>query len=145
MLICYGGKNNPANLGTKSLTRDKIRKYMTTICYIGEYLDMVEGQEMVEVEGEVRMARGRRVDEERIRRIIQAVTMAVLVGLGEAVEGEERKDQGPSCVMYMVMSMVVTGSDSARSASPSDHEHFPETNICRSYFSQEKGSKKIER
>ena len=66
---------------------------------------------MVEVEGEVRMARGRRgIDEERIRRIIQAVTMAVLVGLGKAVEDEDRKEgQGPSCVMYMVASMVMLG------------------------------------
>ena len=52
------GKDNPADLGTKSLTRDKIRKYMTTIGCIGKKLDMTEGPEMVE--GDVQMARGKK-------------------------------------------------------------------------------------
>ena len=44
------------------------------------------------------------MDEERIKRIIRAVTMAVLFGLGEAVDDEEREaKQGPNCaVMCMV-------------------------------------------
>ena len=33
------GKDKPADLGTKSLSRDKIRKYMVTIGYIGDYLE----------------------------------------------------------------------------------------------------------
>ena len=66
------------------------------------------------VESEVRMARGRKkMDEERIiiRRIILAVTMAVLAGLGEAVEDEEKKEkQGPSCAMMcMFASMLILG------------------------------------
>ena len=104
------GKDNPADLGTKSLTRDKIRKYMTTIGYIGEYLDMAEGPGMVG--GDVRMARGKKgMDEERVRRIIQAVTMAVLVGLGEAVEDETREArQGLNCAMMcMLAGMLVIG------------------------------------
>ena len=33
------GKDNPTDLGTKSLSREKIRKFMTTIGYIGDYPD----------------------------------------------------------------------------------------------------------
>ena len=69
------GKDNPADLGTKSLTRDKIRKYMVTIGYIGDYLD--EGEAVDTGEADVRMAqRNGRLDEGRLQRIIQAVTMA---------------------------------------------------------------------
>ena len=101
------GKDNPADLGTKPLTRDKIRKYMLTIGYIGDYLD--EGEAVDTGEANVRMAQGRtRVDEGKTQRIIQAVTMAVLIGLGEThEEKDERRAQdeqraGPSmCVIAM--------------------------------------------
>ena len=43
------GKDNPADLGTKSLSRDKIRKYMVTIGYIGDYLYQELQEEAVEV------------------------------------------------------------------------------------------------
>ena len=83
------GKDNPADLGTKSLTRDKIRKYMVTIGYVGDYLD--EGEAVDTGEAEVRIVqRTGRFEDGRLQRIIQAVTMAVLVGLGEAYE--ERRE-----------------------------------------------------
>ena len=50
MINAIKGKDNTADLGTKSLSRDKIRKYMTTIGYIGDYLD----QEVVEGPADVR-------------------------------------------------------------------------------------------
>ena len=52
------GKDNPADLGTKSLTRDKIRKYMVTIGYVGDYLE--EGEPVEACEADVRMAQGKR-------------------------------------------------------------------------------------
>ena len=99
------GKDNPADLGTKSLTRDKIRKYMVTIGYVGDYL--AEGEPVETSEADVRMAQGRRrYDEGRLQRIIQAVTMAVLIGLGEAhkANGEEygEDDQRPGLSMCMI-------------------------------------------
>ena len=59
------GKGNPADLGIKSLSRDKIRKYMVTIGYIGDYLD----QEVQEEEVKVRRAsaRKRSFDEAKIQ------------------------------------------------------------------------------
>ena len=39
MIKAIKGKDKPADLGTKSLSRDKIRKYMVTIGYIGDYLE----------------------------------------------------------------------------------------------------------
>ena len=75
------GKDNPADLGTKSLSRDKIRKYMVAIGYIGDYLDQ-EVQEDAEVR---RISQGRlRFDEAKISRSIQAVTTSVLISLCEA-------------------------------------------------------------
>ena len=86
------GKDNPADLGTKSLTRDKIRKYMVTIGYVGDDLD--EGEAVDTSEAEVRIVqRAGRFEEGRLQRIIQAVTVAVLVGLGEAYE--ERSEGSP--------------------------------------------------
>ena len=41
------GQDNPADLGTRSLARDKIRKYMTCLGYVGDYLDQVEEQAKV--------------------------------------------------------------------------------------------------
>ena len=93
------GKDNPADLGTKSLTRDKIKKYMVTIGYIGEYLDTAEGPREEE-QVEVRRTRRQPMDEERQKRVIQAVTMAVMVALGEAhITEEKQEDQGLSFSM----------------------------------------------
>ena len=109
-------KDNPADLGTKSLTRDKIRKYMLTIGYIGDYLD--EGEPVDNGEADVRMAQGkRRVDEGRLQRIIQAVTMAVLIGLGEAYKeadedsverysSEDEQRTGPIMCMIVVSAVL---------------------------------------
>ena len=36
------GKDNPADLGTKSLSKDKIRKYMASLGYVGEFVDQEE-------------------------------------------------------------------------------------------------------
>ena len=107
------GKDNPADLGTKSLTRDKIRKYMLTIGYSGDYLE--EGEPVDNGEVDVRMAQGKRkVDEGRLQRIIQAVTMAVLIGLGEAheeasksiPESEDDERTGLTMCMILVSAMV---------------------------------------
>ena len=74
------GKDSPADLGTKSLSRDKIRKYMTTIGYIGDYLD----QQLRDRREEVRSMTHHWMDEVKLERIIPAVTTAVLIGMGEA-------------------------------------------------------------
>ena len=65
MIKAIKGKGNPADLGIKSLSRDKIRKYMVTIGYIGDYLD----QEVQEEEVKVRRAsaRKRSFDEAKIQ------------------------------------------------------------------------------
>ncbi|CAE7465496.1 unnamed protein product, partial [Symbiodinium microadriaticum] len=98
------GKDNPADLGTKSLTRDKIRKYMVTIGYVGDYLD--EGEVVDTGEADVRMVqRPGRMDEGRLQRIIQAVTMAVLVGLGEAYE--EASERSPDEDQRVGLSMCM--------------------------------------
>ena len=104
------GKDNPADLGTMSLTRDKIKKYMVTIGYIGKHLDTAEvPREEEEEEVEVRRTRRQPVDEERLKRIIQAVTMAVMVALGEAHSTEEEQEnQGLSFAMS-AMVMMLTG------------------------------------
>ena len=103
------GKDNPADLGTKSLTRDKIRKHMLMIGYIGDYLE--EGEPVDNGEVDVRMAQGKRkVDEGRLQRIIHAVTMAVLIGLGAAhkeasksiPESEDDEETGPTMCMVLV-------------------------------------------
>ena len=85
---------------------------MLTICYIGDYLD--EGEAVDTGEADVRMAQGKRkVDEGKLQRIIQAVTMAVLIGLGEAHEGvDERSEEdeqrtGPSMCMIAVSGMLL--------------------------------------
>ena len=100
------GKDNPSDLGTKSLTRDKIKKYMVTLGYVGEYLD----QEAQEVQAEeVRRASSRSkmsFDEKTVTRMIQAVTTAVLISLAEAQrEDEEGLGSAVSvwmnCMMFM--------------------------------------------
>ena len=83
------GKDNPSDLGTKSLTRDKIKKYMVTLEYVGEYLDE-EAKEAQE--GEVRRASSRSkmsFDEKTVTRIIQVLTTAVLISLAEGRREDE--------------------------------------------------------
>ena len=86
---------------------------MLTIGYIGDYLE--EGEPVDNGEVDVRMAQGkRRVDEGRLQRIIQAVTMAVLIGLGEAhkeasksmPESDYDEETGPTMCMVLVSAMV---------------------------------------
>ena len=100
------GKDNPSDLGTKSLTRDKIKKYMVTLGYVGEYLDQ-EAQEVQE--GEVRRASSRSkmsFDEKTVTRIIQAVTTAVLIGLAEGrKEAEEGLGSAASVWMKCMLCM----------------------------------------
>ena len=94
------GKDNPSDLGTKSLTRDKIKKYMTTLGYVGEYLDQ-EAQEVQEEE--VRRASSRSkmsFDEKTITRMIQAVTTAVLISLAEA-QREDEEGLGSTVSVWM--------------------------------------------
>ena len=105
-------KDNPADLGTKSLSRDKIRKYMLTIGYIGDYLDQEVQEEMVEV-GKVNMKKS--FDEKTVTRIIHAVTTAVLMGLSEAAEGlkvkekiEERAGEGLSWSAVMLIMLMMS-------------------------------------
>ena len=100
------GKDNPSDLGTKSLTRDKIKKYMVTLGYVGEYLD----QEVQEAqEEEVRRVSSRSkmsFDEKAVTRMIQAVTTAVLISLAEAQrEGEEGLGSTVSMWMNCMVSM----------------------------------------
>ena len=100
------GKGNPSDLGTKSLTRDKIKKYTVTLGYVGEYLDL-EAQEVQE--GEVRRASSRSkmsFDEKTVTRIIQAVTTAVLIGLAEGrKEAEEGLGSAASVWMKCMLCM----------------------------------------
>ena len=100
------GKDKPSDLGTKSLTRDKIKKYMVTLGYVGEYLDQ-EAQEVQE--GEVRRASSRSkmsFDEKTVTRIIQAVTTAVLISLAEGrKEAEEGLGSAASVWMKCMLCM----------------------------------------
>ena len=79
---------------------------MVTIGYVGEYLDVAEVP--AEEEVEVRRTRGRSMEAGRLKKIIQAVAMAVMVALGEAHTSEEaqEEDQGLSFAM-LAMCMVV--------------------------------------
>ena len=109
------GKDNPSDLGTKSLTRDKIKKYMVTLGYVGEYLDQ-EAQEAQE--GEVRRASSRSkmsFDEKTVTRIIQAATTAVLISLAEGRrEDEEGLGSAASvwmkCMLCMSLLMCVAAA-----------------------------------
>ena len=95
------GKDNPSDLGTKSLTRDKIKKYMVTLGYVDEYLDQ-EAQEVQEEE-EVRRASSRSkmsFDEKTVTRMIQAVTTAVLISLAEA-QREDEEGLGSTVSVWM--------------------------------------------
>ena len=99
------GKDNPADLGTKSLSKDKIRKYMTSLGYVGEFVDQEEVERNVQVRrtnGNGRSGNGRRMNDERLAKIIQAVTMAVLIGMGEAKKAK-KEDQGPGLVMCIMI------------------------------------------
>ena len=85
---------------------------MLTIGNIGDYLE--EGESVDTREVDVRMAQGkRRVDEGKLQRIIQAVTMAVLIGLGEAHEvngegnDEDEQRPGPSMCMIAIAGMLL--------------------------------------
>ena len=104
------GKDNPSDLGTKSLTRDKIKKYMVTLGYVGEYLDQ-EAQEVQEEE--VRRASSRSkmsFDEKTVTRMIQAVTTAVLISLAEA-QREDEEGLGSTVTVWMnymhIMSLFI--------------------------------------
>ena len=115
MIKAIKGKDNPADLGTKSRSRDKIRKYMVTIGYIGDYLDQEAQEENID---ERRASeRRRRLDEVKISRTVQAVTTAVMISLGEAKKQEE-ESQGPMhsvsiallCMLSMLCIMCVTAA-----------------------------------
>ena len=94
------GKDNPSDLGTKSLTRDKIKKYMVTLGYVGEYLDQ-EAQEAQEEEGRRVSSRSKMsFDEKTVTRMIQAVTTAVLISLAEA-QREDEEGLGSTVSMWM--------------------------------------------
>ena len=101
------GKDNPSDLGTKSLTRDKIKKYMVTLGYVGEYLDQ-EAQEVQEEE--VRRASSRSkmsFDEKTVTRMIQAVTTAVLISLAEA-QREDEEGLGSTVSVWMNCMMCMS-------------------------------------
>ena len=101
------GKDNPSNLGTKSLTRDKIKKYMVTLGYVGEHLDQ-EAQEVQEEE--VRRASSRSkmsFDEKTVTRMIQAVTTAVLISLAEA-QREDEEGLGSTVSVWMNCMMCMS-------------------------------------
>ena len=101
------GKDNPSDLGTKSLTRDKIKKHMATLGYVGEYLDQ-EAQEVQEAE--VRRASSRSkvsFDETTVTRIIQAVTTAVLLSLAEV---QLAASVGMMCMLCMSLLICVAAT-----------------------------------
>ena len=100
------GKDNPSDLGTKSLTRDKIKKYMVTLGYVGEYLDQeareVQEEEVRKVSSRSKMS----FDEKTVTRMIQAVTTAVLISLAEAQREDEEGlgstvSRWMNCMMFM--------------------------------------------
>ena len=80
MLICFGykkikgliinaaaGKDNPADLGTKNLTRDKIRKYVTCLGDVGDYLDQAEEQAKAR---RTQVSKQSKVDATQVERIV---------------------------------------------------------------------------
>ena len=92
------GKDNPADLGTKSLSKDKIRKYMASLGYVGEIVDQEEvagNGQVRRLNGNGRPGNGRKVSEEKLTKIIQVVTMAVLVALGEENTKRKVEDEKP--------------------------------------------------
>ena len=101
MLICWiqkikglnikaiAGKGNPADLGTKSLTKDKIRKYVTCLGYVGNFLDQAEGH--VKVQRAITSEQSK-FDATQVERIVRLVFTAVLVGLGEALSDGRSDD-----------------------------------------------------
>ena len=109
------GKDNPADLGTKSLSKDKIRKYMASLGYVGEIVDQEEvtgNGQVRRLNGNGRSGNGRKVSEEKLTKIIQAVTMAVLVALGEAKkfsEEEEESGKHEGSTLCMKVMIVLTG------------------------------------
>ena len=103
------GKDNPADLGTKSLSKDKIRKYMTSLGYVGEFVDQEEVERNVQVRrtnGNGRSGNGRRMNDERLAKIIQAVTMAVLIGMGEAKKGISHVYHDRLCDMHGLLHSI---------------------------------------
>ena len=101
------GKDNPSDLGTKSLTRDKIKKYMVTLGYVGEYLDQ-EAQEAQEEEVRRVSSRSKMsFDEKTVTRMIQAVTTAVLISLAEA---QRESEEGQGSIVSMWMNCMVSMS-----------------------------------
>ena len=87
------GVDNPADLGTKALSRDKIRKYLRTLGYKGDFLDEEEHQVR-------RMKKGMKtVSVSMIAKIV-----AVLMSEGICVEGAFAvKGQSP-CHVLSIMS-----------------------------------------
>ena len=108
------GKDNPADLGTKSLSKDKIREYMASLGYVGEFVDQEEvagNGQVRRLNGNGRAGNGRKVSEGKLTKIIQAVTMGVLVALGEAKkfgEGEENA-KGERLTLCMRVLIVLIG------------------------------------
>ena len=114
MIKAIKGKDKPADLGTKSLSRDKIRKYMVTIGYIGDYLYQELQEEAVEVRRS-KVSMKKSFDERTVTRIIQAVATAVLISLSEACKGSKVKEEEGGqaeeglmwiAVMLMMLMMV---------------------------------------
>ncbi|CAE7248688.1 unnamed protein product, partial [Symbiodinium natans] len=74
------------------------------------YATKEEFQELIEMNGNGRTGNGRRVSEGKLTKIIQAVTMAVLVALGEAKKfGEEEengKDEGLTVCMRALIVLI---------------------------------------
>ena len=76
------GQDSAADLGTRSLTRDKTGKYMRCLGYVGGLLGSAEDQTKVQ---RTKADKRSKFHATQIERIVRFVIMAVLVGLGEAL------------------------------------------------------------
>ena len=86
------GTKNPADLGTKALTKEKIRKYM-----------IILGNEMegIEKENYAKNASGKPISNAMVKRTARIDTMVLMCEVGESVKFEERKDENSVCIMTM--------------------------------------------
>ena len=87
------GTENPADLGTKALTKEKIRKYMVILGYETE-----EG----EVETWNQRKKGKSVSGAMVQKIERIVTMVLMCEVGECKVEEKGTNRHVCSVMFMV-------------------------------------------
>ena len=87
------GTENPADLGTKALTKEKIRKYMVVLGY-----EMEEG----EVETWNQRKKGKSVSGAMVQKIARVVTMVLMCEVGECKVEETGTNRHVCSIMFMV-------------------------------------------